>query len=1017
MSVTAWKWTLDRYRSRRYALGAALLFLVALPSLSAAQGGGRGAIAGTVVSDDGRPVRGARVTATRVDDRSVTEASTDATGAFRISAIAAGAYALTVRQLGFRPAEIANVRVAAGDTVRVRVTLTAAPRQLSTVVVVRTPTAIDALSPESPRRIDRATALQLPTARDASTLIALVPGAKDGNLWGGAGAVTNDFKIDGVSMNHPGGGGDFLRLSRDWVDALEIRGLGADAEFGNFQGGVVNAITRSGTNTRTVAARAYVEAERLAATNFEIAEQGAEQVGRTEASGEAAGAIRRDRLFYFVGGQAVDRTFRSPALASSAPRDFLAARETHRDLRGLAKLTWLRTAGERADIILGASSERVRDAGINGLDDLAALQSVRASTFWYEASWRRTLSSRASLEWRLAGYDSQRSQLGTSGPGVPGVRVLRLGDVPRYQNAEFNQSSAPASHSLIVVGRQARRAFGADHQFTAGLEATLGSWRDRRTRNGGVTWRPYVANLNSFSATDASSWSTVGSDWGGEQRLSSRTENLALFLQDAITIAGRVTLSPGARVSRWSGSLTPCAASPTGDRCGTRFAAVTAVGVDPRIGVAWDVTGRNSLAIKAHWGRYHQGMYSLFFDRVAGADVYTNRRFHYSAPTITNSRTTFTEAERDRTSPPSGFSSFFDETILDESGVVRGYRQPYVDQTVLSAEKTLGPHWKVELVGVARRNRGIVGLVDRNLAANYTALRGIKVDHRLAFGVVLDANGQPLVLDRLYVSNRDLIDAIVALNANLRPGQAPRIFAGYGPTDTVGLTYDPRLELGAIDAARRRYRQLTTTVTAYFPRWRAEWSVTAAQLVGNVAGVTGHGVVGREFTAGPFVRPNEAINFSGPLPDATEFEAKLWLTARLPFRLEGGLLFTQILGERLTPSFIIEGRYTFTDSAFTRAPAELLRQVIGQQILVEPRGSRHYASRSVLDLHLERVLPLRSPSRVVISADLFNALGSRALVRVKSDIDDQAASEPRSQLGAPRQRVAPRSLRLGIRIE
>ena len=998
----------------------ALLLLVGVSSLAAAQGGGRGTIvgtiAGTVVSDEGEPVPGARITATRADDRTVRETTADAAGAFRLADLGTGLYALTVRELGFRPAEFANVRVAAGDTVRVRVTLTRAPRQLSTVVVVRSPAELDALSSESPRRITRETALQLPTARDASALIALVPGAKDGNLWGGAGAVTNDFKVDGVSMNHPGVGGDYLQLSRDWVDAVEIRGLGADAEFGNFQGGVVNAITRTGTNARTLTARTYFEAAGLTASNLDLDEQASEQSSRAEASAEASGALRPDRLFYFVGGQAVERTFRSPDLASLAPRDFLAAEEMRRELRGFGKLTWLRTAGERLDLIVGGVSDRSTNAGLNGLDAVAALPVARAATLWYEASWKRTLSSRTSLEGRLAGYEAHESQLGTSGPGVPGVRALRLGDQPRFQNAEFDLSNAPSSHSLVVVARQSRRLLGAEHQLATGLDVTLGAWRDRRTRNGGLTWRPY-ANESDFSGYDVSTWNTVASDWGGELRLRSRTASTAAFVQDEITIAGRVTVSPGVRVSRWSGALNPCADSPTGERCGSSFAAVSAVGVDPRVGVAWDITGHNTFALKAHWGRYHQGMYSLFFDRAAGADAYTNRRFYYYAPPLSSPTATFTLRERDRTSPASGFSPFFDETILDESGAVRGYRQPYVDQTVLSLEKSFGPHWKVELVGVARRNGDIVGLIDRNLATNYTALRDIKVDHRLAFGVVLDAHGEPLVLDRMYVSNRDLIDAIITLNANLLPGQPPRTFAGYGLADTVGLTFDPQLELSVIDAARRHYRQLTTTVTAFFPGWRAEGSVTAAQLVGNVAGVTGHGVVGDAFTAGPFVRPNEAINFDGPLPDATEFEAKLWLTARLPFRFEGGLLFTHILGERLTPSFIIEGRYSFTDSAYTLAPTELTRRVIGQQILVEPRGSRHYASRSILDLHLERALPMRSAAHVVLSADLFNALGSRALIRVKTDIDDQAAGEPRSQLGAPRQRVAPRSLRLGVRIQ
>jgi hypothetical protein len=53
----------------------------------------------------------------------------------------------------------------------------------------------------------------------------------------------------------------------------------------------------------------------------------------------------------------------------------------------------------------------------------------------------------------------------------------------------------------------------------------------------------------------------------------------------------------------------------------------------------------------------------------------------------------------------------------------------------------------------------------------------------------------------------------------------------------------------------------------------------------------------------------------------------------------------------------------------------------------------------------------------VVSVELLNAFGSRAIRRVKTAIDDQAASDPASRLGAPRERVAPRALRLGVRVE
>ncbi|MCE9603112.1 MAG: TonB-dependent receptor [Gemmatimonadetes bacterium] len=971
---------------------------------------------GTVVADDGRPVEGARVAVTRRQGASGTEALTDSRGAFRLPPLAPGLYSLTVRQLGFRPASLAVVRVVAGDTVSVRVSLTRAPAQLSTVVVIRSPASIDALSPESPRRIERETALLLPTPRDASSVIALVPGAKDGRLWGGAGAVTNDFKLDGVSLNHPGVGGDFLQLPRDWVETVEIRGIGANAEFGNFQGGVVNAITRTGSNVRTAAFRSFFESERLTATNFDLDEQGAEQAGRTELSGEAGGAILQDRLFYFVGAQAVSRTFRSPDLVSTPPGDFLGARETQRDLRGIGKLTWLRAPGERMEALLGVSDRTIANAGINGIDGVSALQRVRAPTLWYSATWRRELTARTSLDLRLAGYDARERRDGNGGAGTPAVRELRLGNLPVEQNAEFDERSEPSSHSAALTMRHSGRAFGAEHQLAWGAELTLGEWNDALTRNGGVTWRPYVVTGVPFSATDASTWTTTGSDWGGEVHLRSRTRSTAYFVQDQITIGSRITLSPGIRFSTWTGWLTPCAAVESDPVCAGRLRAASAKAFDPRVGVSWDVTGRNTLAIKAHWGRYHQGMYALFFDRASGANIHSNERFYYAAPPLTSSRTTFDTAARDSLLGPGGFSPFWDEEIRNESGVVKGYRQPYVDQLSIGVEKTLGAHWKLELLALARTNGDIVGLVDRNMASNYTALSDIAVGHRLLFGTILDAQGRPLVLDRLWVSNRDLIDQVLRMNANLRPGAPPRCFGGWCPADLGALTFDPRIELAPIASARRRYGQLTTTLTAAFADWRAEGSVTVARLEGNVAGVTGHGVTGSRFSAGPFVRPNEAENFNGALPDATEFEAKVWLTARLPFGLKGGFLFTHILGERTTPSFTILGRYRYTDRFGETANEELTRQVLGQQLFVESRGSRNYASRTMLDLHVERALPLRVARQAALSVDLFNALGSRAVTRAKTEIDDQSITDPSSTLGATRQRVAPRSIRIGVRI-
>src|SRR5439155_2164297 len=291
------------------------------------------------------------------------EAITDAEGRFRLAPLSAGLYTVTVRKVGYRPAEQAAVRVAEGQTVTLIVALTQAPRQLSTIQVVTSPTSVDASTPELTQRFEREVTQLLPSARDASSLIALVPGARTEQLWGGAPRVSNDYQLDGVSMNHPGLGGDFLSLSVDWIEALDIRGLGAGAEHGNFQGGIINAITKTGTNDRRTTLRTNYESTRLTATNLHAAEEGVEQAGRYEVSGEALGPIARNKLFYFTAGQLVRRELHAPNLTTPTPHDFQPVHEEHVDARALGKLTWLPASGQRVDALLGLSAADAEHAG------------------------------------------------------------------------------------------------------------------------------------------------------------------------------------------------------------------------------------------------------------------------------------------------------------------------------------------------------------------------------------------------------------------------------------------------------------------------------------------------------------------------------------------------------------------------------------------------------------------------------------------------------------------------------
>jgi hypothetical protein len=988
---------------------ATLLACVAASAASAQRGAAATQI-GKVVGESGRPIEGVAVRVVRAGDRAdaFRESLTRADGEFRIDGLASGSYTVSARRLGYRAAERSAVRLVEGQAVTLRITLVQTARQLSAIVVESSPLAINAGTAELPVRLDQTAAQMLPTARDAASLVALVPGARRDQLWGGAGAAANDYRLDGLSFNSPGAGGDFLVLPIDWIDALEVHGLGAGAEYGNFQGGVIDAITKTGTNELRGAIRTNYESPRLSASNPNLDEEGSEQAGRREVGGELLGPILRDRMFFFVAGQAVQRDVRAPDLATPSPRDFQGVREAHRDGRGLAKLTWLPTAGERVDVLWGFTGERAAHAGLNGIDDPSAARRDRASTQYYEAAWTGTRGPRDAFAVKLGGFTARQSQLGYAGASVPGVQLLQLGREPMSQNAAFDERTKPSSTSGTAQWTRRGRALAADHELSFGAEVERTGWRDDRTRNGGLTWRPYTTGVAGFDPENAATWQTVGSDWGGDVHIDSHAENDALFVQDQATLGTRLTVSAGLRYGRWTGWLDPACA----DSCGGRFMAVRASAVDPRFGAAWDVTGHYDFVLKAHVGRYHQGMFPLFFDRVSGANVYSNERFYYLAPPFTDAHTTYTTAQRDSLAGSGGFSVYYNETILNESGPVDHYRQPYVDQMVLAAEKALGAKWKAEVTYTHRTNGDIVGLVDRNLATNYTALHDVRVEHRLGFGQILDANGQPLVLPVVYVANDDLARTL----SEQYPGH-PFNLVGVTPEQLAHLTWAPDVVFTAIPNARRRYDQLTLALRTIQTRWRADGSLTFARLRGNVAGVTGYGSAGTLFSAGPFVRPNEATNDWGALPGSLQLEGKVFGTVRLTRTVRAGLVYTHLLGETFTPTFQLDGRYRYVQSNGSELPDDLFPRVIGQTIFVEPRGSRQYASRSIADAHLEWSGLAQRLHGAVLTADLFNVTDSHAIVEVKTTIDDQAVADPTSRLGAPRLRVPPRTLRLGLRIE
>jgi len=81
----------------------------------------------------------------------------------------------------------------------------------------------------------------LPLPSEARNLVAFTPGARPDQIWGAATGQANNYQLDGVAVNHPGLGGDFLQPSTSWIEEIEVRGLGKVYQRGSEELHVLQA--------------------------------------------------------------------------------------------------------------------------------------------------------------------------------------------------------------------------------------------------------------------------------------------------------------------------------------------------------------------------------------------------------------------------------------------------------------------------------------------------------------------------------------------------------------------------------------------------------------------------------------------------------------------------------------------------------------------------------------------------------------------------------------------------------
>lgn len=947
-----------------------------------------GVIRGKVLDSNNNPLPGAVVSSEQADGSFPKQTVTSANGEYQIGFLKPGYYNLTVTMTGFKTQQVKQVAVNATKVTRQDITLSVDGVAETLVVEVSEPL-IDSSSTEYASSLDFEAVDKLPTSRTATDLIAFTPGASNTNVYGGSGAQANSYNLDGVSVNSPGFGGDFLLPNVNWIKEVQVKGLGAGAEYGNFQGGLVNFITKSGSNTFEGNFFTFFETESMNGDNLVPGEAGDRIDTFWDVSLDVSGAFIKDKLYYFVSVAQQERTEDIVDDSNQNEVNFLNDQSERTETKYFSKFTWQATTNDTFNLVLGHDDVETENRGLDSFTEVEASTTQESPATFYNLSWERPISASHFLEVKYTGYDAENNFLPKNGD-IPGIQTLdserRLG-----QNAPYTRTRDLKSQAFKVSMDAFYNWGSTSHHFKIGAEYDRGEWLETRTRNGGLTWRPIPIDGDSFSFSDTNTWDFISSDWGGDIRLDAENINSAIWIQDYITVNQYLDLSVGVRWGNWEGHLTP------GDGSGGQFEAVSDNGIAPRIGAVIDFTGEEDWIAKVHYGRYYQRMFALLYDRVEGGNVFQDTEFwdYFGDPDLNRSW-----SQSDLPADPdnvgdSPWELFGTSPASTQVGPAVDYSQPYVNQLVIGLEKYLTDDWKVGLTYINRENEDILSLVDLNRDSNYTLFNGVEVFEFPSGDPVLDADGNALVLDNVYLSNQDIIER----------GWAP----GLSDEQVAALSYNPNFVLTNVDEASREFDQFQLVVEGRGDTWDFMASVVSTEIVGNFYTVNGYENTGGA-GVGPFVDPNLATNFFGDLENYTELELKLRGSIDLPWNMRLGGFYRFERGEFFTPVFEID-RSNFD---FVAADGEFFSPrhfvgINGDPILLERRGSRQLEDFSRLDLNLDKVIEIGA-SRLVLGVDIFNVFDEDAATNIEDAVNGNSPN-PSSQYGAVLGRQAPRIVR------
>ncbi len=314
-------------RFRVWATGFLAIAFLLVGGVPAHGQAGSGDITGEVRDVSGGLVAGAKVTLTRTETREMYPTVSTGGGVYSFSSVKPGTYSVSAEAVGFKKVVREGIAVSTGNTARVDLQLTVG-NVTETVTVTSNASPLQTESATLGQTIDVKEIPALPlNGRTFINLIALAPGVAvpPGSSLprlSGSRPRTNEYQYDGIGVLQPEPGQVAYFPIVDAIQEFNVETNSAPAEFGRFNGGVINLTTKSGTNEHHGSAFEFLRNEKLNARNLfapaTAANPNQPEFRRNQFGFVVGGPIVREKTFFFADYQGT-RQLTGKVVTSTVP--------------------------------------------------------------------------------------------------------------------------------------------------------------------------------------------------------------------------------------------------------------------------------------------------------------------------------------------------------------------------------------------------------------------------------------------------------------------------------------------------------------------------------------------------------------------------------------------------------------------------------------------------------------------------------------------------------------------------